>query len=324
MRYLLTGGAGFIGHHVADCLLNRGDEVVILDRLDCSGNLNRMPYIRDWELVKTRCKWVHHDLRAPLHEMLIKQIGHIDVILHLAAATHIDRSITDPVAFVLDNVVGTAHLLEYARKLPDLLQFLHFSTDEVFGPATGSQSFKEDDRYNSGNPYSASKAGAEQLVLSYWKTYDLPVKVLRCMNVFGERQHPEKFIPSTISKMRRGEGLMIFTVGPNRIVGSRIYLHTQTVVEALMFILAYGYLGESYNVVGDEEIDNIALAERIGKIMGVSWDYRLSSSARPGYDVRYAMDGSKLRDLGWRATQLFEPLLERTINWSLQHPEWLL
>jgi dTDP-glucose 4,6-dehydratase len=163
MRVLLTGGAGFIGHHVAEHLLRKTDhEVVFLDRLDLSGNLNRIVEIEGWNTHRARCKWVFHDLRASLLSVC-KQIGKIDVVLHLAASTHVDRSIVDPLTFVYDNVVGTANLLEFGRSQDGLHSFCYFSTDEVFGPAPPGVAYKEWDRYKSGNPYSATQAGGEEL-----------------------------------------------------------------------------------------------------------------------------------------------------------------
>ena len=210
-RVLITGGAGFIAHHLIYYLLKNTDwEIISLDRLDYSGNLNRLNDILSEfsEKQKSRIKVVYHDLKSEINPWITKEIGTVNIILHLAAGSHVDRSIDFPMEFVLDNVVGTANILEYARKInqfQDLERFVYFSTDEVFGPAPKGIDYKENDRYNSTNPYSASKAGGEELSVAYENTYGLPVYITHTMNVFGERQHPEKFIPMCIKKIRDGE-----------------------------------------------------------------------------------------------------------------------
>ena len=153
---------------------------------------------------KRRVKIVHHDLKAELNPLVRSEIGYVDYILHLAAGSHVDRSIEYPMEFVLDNVVGTCNILNFARTVDDLELFMYFSTDEIFGPAPNGIKYKEDDRYNSTNPYSATKAGGEELAVAFQNTYGLPVYITHTMNVFGERQHPEKFIPMTIKNVRDG------------------------------------------------------------------------------------------------------------------------
>lgn len=326
MRVLLTGGAGFIGHHVAEHLLRHTDaEVVFLDRLDTSGNLNRISQSDNWEKHRTRCRFVHHDLRAPINAIVQRQIGKFDVVLHLAASTHIDRSIAEPVPFVYDNVVGTANILELARETEGLDQFVYFSTDEVFGPAPLGTRHKESDRFAPGNPYSATKAGAELLALSYHNTYRLPVKVVHVMNVFGERQHPEKFVPLVMSKALRGETVDIHVAPDMTRIGSRYYIHARNVAAAVQFVMEKGAVGESYNVVGEREVNNMDMAELIARFMGMKLAYRTTNfhESRPGHDLRYALDGEKLHAMGWRLPVTFETSLEKTVRWTLVHPEWL-
>lgn len=326
MRVLLTGGAGFIGHHVAEHLLRHTDaEVVFLDRLDTSGNLNRISQSENWDRHRTRCRFVHHDLRAPVNALVAGMIGKFDVVLHLAASTHIDRSIADPVPFVYDNVVGTANILELARQTDGLDQFVYFSTDEVFGPAPDHVLHKETDRFAPGNPYSATKAGAELLALSYHNTYGLPVKVVHVMNVFGERQHPEKFVPLVMSKVLRGETVGVHATPDGKRLGSRFYIHARNVAAAVQFVMERGVVGESYNVVGEREVDNLAMARLIAGFMRMPLEYRLENfhASRPGHDLRYALDGTRLHDMGWRLPVTFETSLEKTVRWTMAHPEWL-
>ena len=210
---LITGGAGFIAHHLIGQILKNTDwNVVTLDRLDYSGNLNRLHDLMtsfDPD-VRKRVKIVHHDLKAELNPLVRNEVGDVDYIIHLAAGSHVDRSIDYPMEFVMDNVVGTCNILEFARTQKDNLErFIYFSTDEVFGPAPDGIKYKENDRYNSTNPYSASKAGGEELAVAYENTYGVPIYVTHTMNVFGERQHPEKFIPMCIRKARDGESVTI-------------------------------------------------------------------------------------------------------------------
>ena len=240
MKVLITGGAGFIAHHVIDHILALTDwEIITLDRLDESGNLNRLhDVLMNHPLeVRKRHRVVFHDLRAALNSQIKSNIGDIDIVLHLAAGSHVDRSITHPMEFVQDNVVGTVNLLNWAKDLPSLQKFVYFSTDEIFGVAPEGVSYKEYDRYNSTNPYSASKAAAEEFCVAYENTYKIPIMITHTMNVFGQRQHPEKFIPGTIQRVRDGEKVTIHADSTRTKAGSRMYIHAQDVAEGLMFIL---------------------------------------------------------------------------------------
>lgn len=327
MKILITGGAGFIGHHIAEHLLRVTEhEIIFLDRLDCSGNLNRITGIDGWDVLRRRCSWVYHDLKAELNDQLRQQIGPVDIILHLAAGTHVDRSITNPLEFVYDNVVGTANLLEFARKSDTLKQMVYFSTDEVFGPAPVGVAYKEWDRYNSGNPYSATKAGAEELCLAYHNTYGTPVMITHCMNIFGERQHPEKFIPMTIANIKAGKKVIIHADSTRTVSGSRFYIHARNVADALLFILKHGVIGDKYNIVGECEVSNLELAQHIAAILRQPLQYEMVDfhSSRPGHDLRYALDGEKLHQMGWRPPKSFVESLEKTIQWTLAHKDqWL-
>ena len=339
---LITGGAGFIAHHVIDNILKTTDwKIVCLDRLDISGNLNRLHDMladHDRDEVARRMRIVFHDLKAELNEMIVKDIGHIDILLHLAAGSHVDRSIAYPMEFVQDNVVGTVHLLDYARKyMPNLEQFVYFSTDEIYGVAPPGVSYKEYDRYNSTNPYSASKAAGEEFCVAYENTYKMPIIVTHTMNVFGERQHPEKFIPSTIQKVRDGETVIIHSDPTRTQAGTRMYIHARDVAEGLMFILqtlpaGYKHQGDyghahcpKFNLVGTEEIDNLTLAQMVAKGVGKELVYEMTDfhTSRPGHDLRYALDGGLLKELGWEPKIKLSDRIEEMVKWTLENNRWL-
>jgi len=336
-KILITGGAGFIAHHVIDKILSTTDwEIVTLDRLDFSGNLNRLKEVVSSypEKEQRRVKVVHHDLKAELNPEIIATIGHVDLISHLAAGSHVDRSITYPLEFVMDNVVGTAHILDYARKLDNLERFAYFSTDEVFGPAPKGVNYKENDRYNSTNPYSASKAGAEELVVAFENTYGLPSIITHTMNVFGERQNPEKYIPMVIKKARDGEVVTVHSNKEKTVAGSRHYIHAEDVADALLFLFNYdissmsadntGAKCQKFNIVGKDEIDNLELAQFIAQSQNKTLNYEMVDfhSQRPGHDLRYALDGTKMEKMGWVPQSAYKKL-EEVVEWTLRNERWL-
>ena len=337
---LITGGAGFIAHHVIDKILKETDwHIVSLDRLDISGNLNRLHDMlqdHDPREVARRLRIIFHDLKAEVNSQIIADIGHVDIVLHLAAGSHVDRSITYPMEFVQDNVVGTVNMLDYARKhMPNLERFVYFSTDEIYGIAPAGVAYKEYDRYNSTNPYSASKAAAEEFCVAYENTYKMPIVVTHTMNVFGERQHPEKFIPATIQKVRDGETVVIHADPSRTVAGSRMYIHAKDVAEGLMFILNledYQHTGDyghahcpKFNLVGTEEIDNLTLAQMIAAAVGKELKYEMTDfhTSRPGHDMRYALDGGLLKSLGWEPKIKLSERIKGMVDWTLEHERWL-
>lgn len=335
---LLTGGAGFIAHHMVEYLLNNTDvNIVTLDRLDYSGNLNRLNEVvmSVPEIERKRVKTVFHDLKAELNPQVMSSIGQIDVVLHMAAGSHVDRSIQYPMEFILDNVVGTANILEFARKCDNLERFIYFSTDEVFGPAPGGIKYKENDRYNATNPYSASKAGGEELTVAYENTYKLPCYITHTMNVFGERQHPEKYIPLCIKKIRDGAVVTVHSNATKTQAGSRHYIHASDVADAVWFILNYdngklktndfgGAKCHKFNIVGSKELDNLQLAQLIAQYQNKPLKHEMVDfhSQRPGHDLRYALDGDKLKHMGWQSKSVHDTL-ESTVKWTLSNDRWL-
>jgi len=328
-RVLITGGAGFIGHHIIETLLQETDyELVSLDRLDTSGNLNRVAEILEMNPnARGRLSIVWHDLKAPLNDMVRKKIGPVNYVLHLAAGSHVDRSIECPMEFVLDNVVGTTNLLDYAREyLKDTLEmFLYFSTDEVFGPAAEGVFYKENDRYHSGNPYAASKAGAEELCVAYENTYKMPIVITHTMNVFGLRQHPEKFIPKIVKYVRDRNMLHIHANRECTKAGSRHYIHAGDVASAVLFLIDNGVSGEKYNIAGLEETDNEELVKMIADIMHKEPIYELVDfhSSRPGHDLRYALSSEKMNSLGWYPKKPLKERLRDVVEWTLENSRWL-
>jgi dTDP-glucose 4,6-dehydratase len=339
-KVLITGGAGFIAHHLIYYLLVNTDwQIVSVDRLDYSGNLNRLNSIisKLRNNQKSRVKIVYHDLKSEINPWIKKEIGDIDIILHLAAGSHVDRSIDFPMEFVLDNVVGTANILEYARSVNDkngLERFVYFSTDEVFGPAPKGVDYMENDRYNSTNPYSATKAGGEELAVAYENTYNLPVYITHTMNVFGERQHPEKFIPMCIKKIRDGESVTIHSDKTKKIPGSRHYIHAEDVAEAIYFILnnkleyEIDYGGAKcpkFNIVGSEELNNLELAQIIANCQNKELKYEMVDfhSSRPGHDLRYSLSGEKMKKLGWQPSIKLTERIKQVVDWSLNNESWI-
>lgn len=330
---LVTGGGGFVAHHTINHILNTTDwNIISLDRLDFSGNLNRLHDLIDANPFKNRVKVVFHDLKADINPLTVSRIGPIDIILHLAAGSHVDRSIDHPMEFVLDNVVGTCNILEFARKCPDLEKFIYFSTDEVFGPAPPGINYDEYDRYNSTNPYSATKAGGEELAVAYRNTYKIPIIVTHTMNVFGERQHPEKFIPMCIKKIRDGESITIHSDASKTIPGSRYYIHAQDVADAIMFILdnvddsIKWNVIPKFNIVGKQEINNLELASLIATAQDKELIYEMIDfhSSRPGHDLRYALSGQRMKNMGWEPKINLTERIKQVVDWSLDHPNWLV
>lgn len=332
MKYLVTGGAGFIAHHMVKKLLDDLDaEIVCLDKLDFSGNLNRLHDSLKDDPRRNRVRFVYHDLRAEINTTTENLIGDIDYILHMAANPHVDKSIRDPLSSVMDNVVGTCNILNYARKL-DLKKFIYFSTDEVFGHASDKTFFNEYSRYNSGNPYSASKAGGEELAVSFYNTYKVPVNIIHSMNVYGERQQKAAFIPICISKIFAGECLNIHSDETLTKVPTRKYVYIDDVTQAISLILKSnvstiedeGLLKvPKYNIIGEEVISILDIAKNISDILDKELKFRLTSSDRPGVDLHYSLSGSKIKELGWEQKYKFLDTIPKVVKWFSDNKQWL-
>ena len=339
---MVTGGAGFIGHHMIRRLLKHPEyRIISLDRLDFSGNLNRLAELRQEFGTDTmsRVTVIHHDLKAEINSQLARQIGPVDIIIHMAAGSHVTRSIENPMLFVQDNVVGTCNLLDYARHyLPDLEKFINFGTDEVFGSAPDGIEYKEYDRYNSRSPYSATKAGAEELCVAYENTFGMPIYCTHTMNVFGERQSPEKFIGIAMRKILANEPVTIHCdekTGTES--GLRHWVHAADVADATMFIMDLPHKGfpladnfggitcPKFNIVGQQEVSNLSVAQKIADILSQELKCTMIGydTQRPGHDFRYALSGEYMKSLGWEPKYDFTTRIEQMVQWTLKNDRWL-
>ncbi len=329
-RILITGSAGFVGSHLVEHIIANTDwEIVGIDSFKHRGDSIRV------DQDPKRYKIYTHDLITPISDRLIHKIGHIDYIVNMASESHVDRSITDPVDFCMNNFALILNILEYARKAkPE--KFIQISTDEVYGAALNNQNHKEWSTILPSNPYSASKVSQEAVCISYWRTFSVPIIITNTMNIIGEKQDREKFLPMLINKINKEEEVTIH--GNKNVIGSRYYLHARNQSDALLFLLKnvkpqiyYDCMDkiiipDRYNIVGDVEVNNLELAQMVADILQKKLKYRLEDfhKTRPGHDRRYALDGEKLRLLGWKAPVSFEESLKRLIQWTLNNPEWLV
>jgi len=325
-KILITGGAGFAGHHMVEHLLKNTDwHIIVFDRLSYAAN--GYDRLRDISVMDDkRVQILGGDFTIPLTVGIKQEMGGVNYIVHMGAESHVDNSIRDPEPFVMSNVVGTMHMLNYAKELDSLEQFIYFSTDEVFGPAPEGHAYTEWERYDSGNPYAATKAGGEELALAYANTYKLPIAITHTMNLFGERQHPEKFIPLIINKVLAGETVTIHSSKDKKKAGSRFYIHCRNMADAVLFLLNNGQvMRDKFNIVGEKEVDNLTLAQLVADVVGKPLNYEMVDfhSQRPGHDLRYALDGTKMQELGWDVPRHFEVSLEKTVRWMLDNPRWL-
>jgi dTDP-glucose 4,6-dehydratase len=346
---MLTGAAGFVGSHVLRHLLTETDWTVacpvsfrhkgVPERIDVA-----LSDHQEWWL---RVAIVNCDLTAPIGVQTLARLeaGRCDYLLNVASESHVDRSITDPVPFVENNVSLILNVLEAARRMPNLRALLQVSTDEVYGPARDGHRHREWEPVIPSNPYSASKAAQEAIAVSYWRTFGVPLILTHTMNIIGETQDPEKFIPMTLSRVMKGEKVPIHASADGRI-GSRFYLHARNQADALLYLLRRVDTFETYtgrdgiedlrwrqdsdrpprfHIVGEREVDNLEMARMIADAAGRDLEYELVDfhSSRPGHDLRYALDGTRMASIGWTPPVPLEDSLRRTVQWTLDHPEWL-
>lgn len=322
MKILITGGAGFVGHHFVEHFLKNTDwEIIVFDRLNYSGSLDRLRDIDAYD--DKRVKTLTADFTHPLEGNLAKECADVDYILHLGAESHVDNSITDPIRFVRANVEGTANMLEFARTIPGLKCFYYFSTDEVFGSKDVGMSEVGDPHYPS-NTYAATKSGGEMLCHAFKRTWNLPIVITRSMNIIGERQHSEKYIPKVIDAVMTSKTLAIHAHPDKTKAGSRFYIHARNVADGYLHLIKNEIHDGEFHITGEQEVDNLELAQMIADIIGKDLHYELVDfhSSRPGHDLRYALSPKSMEAIGWSTPLTFADSLKKTIEWTLQHPEW--
>ena len=352
MRLLITGGCGFLGSHLVEHFLKTTEaDIVVLDRLTyASSGYDRL---RDIEVLKKtsfhdRVHVLGCDLSQPIPPGVSQEIGAVDYVIHAAAESHVDNSIVDPLPFLQSNVIGTHHLLWWARTVPSIKRLFLVSTDEVYGPAKFGDDvagFNEEAAFRPANPYAAGKAGGECVAMSYANTYRMPITIVNTMNLLGERQGAEKYLPLVIRRVVQGEKVLIHADPTKTFAGTRFYLHCRTYADALGYLIERDYrlravaLGNlqdprdasdrgmpmKLHVCGEREISNLDLAQLIADIVGKPLHYELVDfhSSRPGHDLRYAMDDRQIRELGWKRPMTLEQSLGKTVKWYLDNPKWL-
>ncbi|MGB7317760.1 MAG: dTDP-glucose 4,6-dehydratase [Planktotalea sp.] len=328
MKLLITGGAGFIGSAVVRAAIAQGKAVVNVDKLTYAACLDNVKSVADNE----NYVFFHADIceRAAM-ERILKETQP-DVIMHLAAESHVDRSIDGPGAFIETNITGTYTLLEAARSYwsaqgkPEAFRFHHISTDEVYGSLGATGMFTEDTPYDPRSPYSASKAASDHLVRAWGETYGLPVVLTNCSNNYGPYHFPEKLVPVVILNALAGKDIPVYGKGEN----IRDWLYVEDHADALLTVLERGALGRSYNIGGENEAKNIDLVRMICAHLDQMRpkdtpyaDQITFVTDRPGHDMRYAIDPTRIRDeLGWRPSVTLEEGLERTVRWYLDNEVW--
>ena len=313
MKILVCGGSGFIGSTFIQNLLKNNSEVIIsnLDNLSIGSNQENL---KDF-LNNSRYKFIHDEIQN--ESLVLDLIKNHDVIVNFAAESHVDRSISNPKPFVETNVLGTYSLLEGIRKYDKF--FVHVSTDEVYGDTKNQESFNESSQINPSNPYSATKAAADHLVASYYRTYGIKCITTRCSNNFGPMQFPEKLIPKTI--IRTIKNLKVPIYGEGNQIRSWIYVNDH--VDAIQSLIQKGKSGDVYNITAYEEIDNKTIVEKILDILDVSHDMIEFVPDRPGHDKRYSLDSSKIeQQLDWKPKYDFEHALQETVKWYLKNKDW--
>ena len=330
MKILVTGGAGFIGSHVVRLFVNKypNVQIVNLDALTYAGNLENIKDIEN----KPNYSFEKGDIRDAEFIDTIFQKHQFDGVIHLAAESHVDRSIENPLDFVTTNVIGTVNLLNAAKKLwkDDFANklFYHISTDEVYGSLGKSGLFTETTAYDPHSPYSASKAASDHFVRSYHDTYDMPVVISNCSNNYGPNQFPEKLIPLFINNIKNNKALPVYGDGQY----TRDWLYVIDHARAIDLIFHQGKSGETYNIGRFNEFTNIDLIyllcdimdKKLGRPEGTSRKLITFVKDRPGHDKRYAIDAGKInRELGWKPSVSFKEGLEKTIDWYLDNETWL-
>lgn len=302
MKIMITGGAGFIGSNFVHHLCKNDDyEVVVLDKLTYAGNMDNLKEVRD------RIEFVKGDIKDA--EVVSRTMKDCDMVVSFAAETHVDVSIEDPGIFIESNVMGTYNLLEHVRKY-DVERYLQISTDEVYG-SINEGSFTEESNLDPSSPYSASKASSDLLVMAYCRTYKAPVLITRSSNNFGPRQYPEKLIPLFVTRALQNKSLPLYGTGEN----VRDWIYVMDNCKGIETALLKGDLGEIYNIGGGNEKSNLEITHRILELLGKPDTLIENVDDRPGHDLRYSLDSSKIMKLGWEPELSFDEAMQITVDW---------
>ncbi len=313
-RIVITGGAGFIGAEIVKLSIEKGFKTIVIDKLTYAGDLKRL------EEVKDRIVFYKTDTtdRKGIFEVFEREKP--DIVLHLAAESHVDRSILDPSLFLKTNIIGTQNVLDAAKE-SGVEVFVNMSTDEVYGELGEDGVFTEDTPLNPNSPYSVSKASQDMLGRAYFRTYSMPVITVRASNNYGFWQYPEKLVPVVILKAYFNERIPVYGRGEN----VREWLFVRDCAEGIFEVAIKGKAGEIYNIGSGEERKNIEVVKAILDIMGKPHSLIEFVKDRPGHDFRYALDFSKImREIGWSPEIRFEDGIEKTVKWSIDHIEWLI
>ena len=314
MKLLVTGGLGFIGSNfIRQTILNHPNyELINIDKIGIGANLENLKGLHNWE----GYNFIQGDITNP--NTLYGLIEEADAVINFAAETHVDRSIANPNPFIQSNVIGTFNLLEAERNLNRPVRHIQISTDETYGDITQG-SYAEEDRLNPSNPYSASKAAADMLCKAYHKTYGLDVIITRCTNNFGPYQFPEKLIPKTIIRAWKNLPIPVYGTGES----IRDWIYVQDHCEAVDLILRKGQSGEIYNISSGSELPTITVVKKILGILNKKEDLITHVEDRPGHDIRYSLDSSKIRNkLDWKPKYSFDSALKKTVEWYLNNELW--
>lgn len=327
---LITGVGGFAGAIAAEYLLQKTDwNIIGLDSYRHRGDMGRLEHL----LPSPRLRLLRHDLSVPVPARIVQELQAVNFVFNYASDSAVERSIRDPRQCWENNTALILNVLELCRELRayELETLFQVSTDEVYGPAGPGELHAEWSTIKPSNVYAASKAAQEALCFSYWRTYDLPVVITNTMNMLGPRQDPEKFLPGIVARLLHGDEVIIHG-NPDKI-GTRFYTHAANMADALLCLSGRDVarystgakVPDRWNIVGEREVSNLELAEMVAKEMRMQLRYRLVDfhAARPGHDLRYALDGTEMRAAGWRAPFSFEETVRESVRWCLDNPAWL-
>lgn len=338
---LLTGVGGFVGSHTLRHILENTDwNVIGLDSFRHRGKLDRVQ-VQLEGMDKSRYTNLIYDLKVPFSTQFIEKLKDVDYVISMASESHVDRSITEPRDFIENNVTLILTLLEWTKwrnydqkgnpTIKPIEKFIQISTDEVYGPIDVG-GHQEGEAHRPSNPYSASKASQESIAYSYWRTYQIPIMITNTMNIVGEMQDTEKWIPMVMKALLNDSGVRVHA-SKDGVIGTRFYLHARNQADALVFLLKNHTPAmypakdlDRFNVVGSTELSNLEIAEKVATYMNRTLKYQLEDfhSSRPGHDLRYGLDGSKISQLGWEAPVDFDTSFKAVVEWSLAHSEWLV